>query len=89
MADPIEQAMGELQALLQQTHVASTMQNAAATYDNFAMAAMQTLLRNGKWDDLDKAGTAWLASMSWKIADAMMEERKRRGLGGFGDENGG
>ena len=44
--------------------------------DEFAMAAMESLLFSG-FDEVAKIDEAKLAEMSYKISDAMMEARKK------------
>ena len=53
-----------------------TMVTIKTLRDEFAMAAMESLLFSG-FDEVAKIDEAKLAEMSYKISDAMMEARKK------------
>jgi hypothetical protein len=61
---------------MQDAMTAGTIQQIVNAYDQFAIAAVIGLLREGFAVDA-------VAAKAFEIADAMMVERKKRGLGGM------
>lgn len=80
MADS-DDIMKQLNSLMQTTATAAVVTQLMVAYDGFATAALRELLA----DDASMAeatkGCEWLAAKAWEIADAMMLERAKRGLG--------
>lgn len=77
----------QMQAVIQQTMAVTTMQGIVKAYDDFARAAMVEVIDS--YATVDASVAESIAEEAWLIADAMMAERKKRGLGGFNDEAGG
>lgn len=70
--------MRDLQSILQTAGVVDKMLNA---YDGFAATAMQVLLKHQMSMFEGRMTYEAIAEYAWKLADAMMEERRKRGLG--------
>ena len=64
--------------MVQQFVGARTIETVVASYDAYATAAMQAIVREDVNGD-----PRLIAQEAWQIADAMMAERKKRGIGGF------
>lgn len=72
-----DDAIAEMSKLMQGVASMGMIDRGIATYDQCALAAMQSLVGG------DLGGhPKQLAEVSWEIADAMMVERAKRGLGG-------
>jgi cytochrome c553 len=79
----------QMQAVIQQTMAVTTMQGIVKAYDDFARAAMVEVISGYDAGSIDANQAESIAREAWLIADAMMAERKKRGLGGFNNEAGG
>ena len=58
---------------------ASFLAQSIAAYDGYAQAAMTNLMSRAQLLNYEQ-----ISDSAWKMADAMMTERKNRGLGGGG-----
>ncbi len=77
--DEMTETMAQLQGLMNQAAMTQSVHSAVAAYDAFAGAAMVEVIKMRG----EKLSAAAVAEVAWDFADAMMVERKRRGLGGF------
>lgn len=78
MADSGEfsQLMKQLEGMMGGAAAMQVVQQAISAYDQVAVAAMQSLIALGTLGTYED-----LAAAAWKIADAMVAERAKRGLG--------
>jgi hypothetical protein len=75
--DAMEMVNGLL-AMVRETTMAQAVQKGIDAYDHYATAAMTVILQKHSDDyNADK-----IAEFAWDFADAMMAERRKRGLGG-------
>lgn len=72
----IFQLMKQLEGMMGGAAAMQVLQQAISAYDQVAVAAMQSLIALG-----EKMSAEELAFSAWKIADAMVAERSKRGLG--------
>jgi hypothetical protein len=74
----LDDAFKDLQSMMQGAASADVVHKAIAAYDGFATAAMQVLLKH-----MPKQAMSYeqVAEYAWTVADAMMAERRKRGLG--------
>lgn len=79
--DDTREIINELDSMLKKAATAEIVTQLIAAYDSFAQAAMCELLTRG---GVRAGKECALAERAWVIADAMMVERKKRGLGGTG-----
>lgn len=77
MADPND-VLGELNKLMSSAMGAQMVQDIVHAYDAYATTAMQALIRNTGGGSVPQ-----LAKLAWDFADAMMDERRKRGIGGM------
>ena len=84
-AEEIGQLLGLFQGAMTQVETVQTVRQWAAAYDTCAVTAMRELISKFELT-FAKGDVQDLASTAWKIADAMMAERVKRGLGGFTEE---
>lgn len=77
---------GQLQGMMQSAATMGVVDKMIAAYDNFAVAAMQSILATSSVQMTPEE----TAVISWQFADAMMIERRKRGLGapGSGSDGG-
>lgn len=79
MTDDTSEMLQQVAELTRGAMIAQMVSQGIETYDRFATAAMQSLL---SILDLNEHSPDNIALMAWEAADAMMEERKKRGIGG-------
>lgn len=82
MANEFDQLMAftaTVQQMLAGIEASNVMHKYIRAYDQFAADAMMTLLERFENVDVD---IPKLAASAWEIADAMMVERRKRGIGG-------
>ena len=79
MSNP-EDMMGELNSLMSKVMGTQMVQDVVHAYDAYATAAMQALI--GATGPTSVTADL-IASVAWRVADAMMTERKKRGIGGM------
>lgn len=79
MNDELEIAINTMQQML----VGVSIQETTKAYDAYASQAMEVLLKKVDVPVMTDIVAEAIASTAWTIADAMMAERKKRGLGGF------
>ncbi len=79
MADELNEAIQHVSEMTRGMMVTQMIAQGIDAYDKFACAAMQSLL---SILDLNEHSPDNIALMAWEAADAMMEERKKRGIGG-------
>jgi hypothetical protein len=64
--------------MVDKINVGNAVNKGIDAYDHYATAAMTVLLQKHSND----YNAAKIAEFAWDFADAMMEERRKRGLGG-------
>ena len=81
----IDDTMKELGSIMQTAATVGMVDKMLSAYDGFATAAMKVLLaeiaRDQSWRNAVLSDPSGVADAAWKIADAMMIERRNRGLG--------
>lgn len=91
MADgeELDMMMRQLGGIMQAANTAQVVHAVVGAYDQFALAAMRVLVEaathSGGVDvNNQPINASRVAEDAWVIADAMMVERAKRGLGRFG-----
>lgn len=77
----MEELERQLERMMQQVAVTSAVSDIARSYDAFAIAALEALLQQpATYLSFEPPK---IAELAWSMADAMMAERRKRGLGGI------
>lgn len=79
----IDEMMRMLKQQMQNAHTVGMVRDVAGAYDRFASDAMVSLLEKTDRSEWTNDFFDALAHDAWRIADAMMTERRARGLGGL------
>lgn len=80
MSDDPEELLKFANQMLTGAATAQVVSQVVSAYDGFAMCALRSLV--SRKDITETMPAAAVAEVAWDFADKMMEERRKRGLGG-------
>lgn len=78
MLEDSKQVLEQLQQIVASANTGQAINQSIVAYDHYATAAMKVLLEKYHSNENLKK----IAEYAWELADAMVGERRKRGLGG-------